>query len=226
MSEAILIRGGRVIDPASDSDVLADVLVRDGVIAEIGPGLSAEGARTIDARGCVVGPGFVDLHAHLREPGFEQKGTIASETAAALRGGFTTVCDAGTRAAGGLQAVAAATRDVGIRCVLARICHEGPLQPAERFLATAAPLLHPSLAIAIPEAASDDMLHAVSRLCAESSAVFQIPFASSSSYFPPQVNPHHAAAPGRRADPYIAYPPARTHAAPHTHGNHRLDRGT
>ena len=92
MSEAILIRGGRVIDPASDFDALADVLVRDGVIAQIGPGLSAEGARSIDARGCIVAPGFVDLHAHLREPGFEQKGTIASETAAALRGGFTTIC--------------------------------------------------------------------------------------------------------------------------------------
>lgn len=92
MSEAILIRGGRVIDPASDFDALADVLVRDGVIAQIGPGLSAEGAHSIDARGCIVAPGFVDLHAHLREPGFEQKGTIASETAAALRGGFTTIC--------------------------------------------------------------------------------------------------------------------------------------
>ena len=88
----IIIRGGRVIDPGSDRDLQADMLVRGGVVAAIGAGLSAEGARSIDARGCIVAPGLVDLHTHLREPGFEQKGTIASETLAALRGGFTTVC--------------------------------------------------------------------------------------------------------------------------------------
>jgi dihydroorotase len=92
MNETLLIRGGRVIDASCGRDGRADVLVRGGVVAEIGADLQANGARLIDARGCIVSPGFVDLHTHLREPGFEQKGTIASETLAALRGGFTTVC--------------------------------------------------------------------------------------------------------------------------------------
>ncbi|MCC7365265.1 MAG: dihydroorotase [Dehalococcoidia bacterium] len=92
MPPELLIRGGRVVDPASGTDATLDVLVRDGVIAATGPSLEARGARVIDAKGLVVTPGFVDLHAHLREPGFEQKGTIATETLAALRGGFTTVC--------------------------------------------------------------------------------------------------------------------------------------
>ena len=92
MSEPLLIRGGRVVDPESGFDGEADVLVRDGLVSEIGAGLSGDGVRVIDARGCIVAPGFVDLHTHLREPGFEQKGTIATETAAALRGGFTTIC--------------------------------------------------------------------------------------------------------------------------------------
>ncbi len=92
MSDALLIRGGRVIDPAASIDDVLDVLIRNGVVEQVGRELRADGAREIDAGGCVVTPGFVDLHTHLREPGFEQKGTIATETLAALRGGFTTVC--------------------------------------------------------------------------------------------------------------------------------------
>lgn len=92
MSERILVRGGRVIDPASGFDGVADVLIEGGVVARVAPGIEAAGARVVEAAGCIVAPGFVDLHAHLREPGFEQRGTIASETLAALRGGFTTVC--------------------------------------------------------------------------------------------------------------------------------------
>lgn len=92
MTGLLLIRGGRVMDPASGMDGQADVLMRDGRVAQIGASLAADGARLIDARGCIVAPGFIDLHSHLREPGFEQKGTIATETAAALRGGFTTIC--------------------------------------------------------------------------------------------------------------------------------------
>jgi dihydroorotase len=88
----LLIRGGRVIAPASTLDGLLDVRLRDGVVAEIGQNLQSSGEPVLDARGCFVTPGFVDLHAHLREPGFEQKGTIATETLAALRGGFTTIC--------------------------------------------------------------------------------------------------------------------------------------
>ena len=92
MTEPLLIRGGRVIDPAAGFDRVADVLIRDGVVSAMGSALNGEGARVIDARNCIVAPGFIDLHTHLREPGFEQKGTIATETAAALRGGFTTIC--------------------------------------------------------------------------------------------------------------------------------------
>ena len=92
MSDRILFRGARVIDSASGRDGLAGVLVADGVVAAIGEIGEAAGARIIDAAGCIIVPGLVDLHTHLREPGFEQKGTIASETLAALRGGFTTIC--------------------------------------------------------------------------------------------------------------------------------------
>jgi dihydroorotase len=92
MTDRLLVRGGRVLDPARGFDAVVDVLVAEGRVAAIGAGLSAEGARVLDAVGCIVAPGFVDLHAHLREPGFEQKGTVATETEAALRGGFTTVC--------------------------------------------------------------------------------------------------------------------------------------
>ena len=88
----ILIRGGRVLDPSAGLDTHADVLVADGAVRKIGEGLGADSAEVVDASGCLVVPGLVDLHAHLREPGFEQKGTIATETEAALRGGFTTVC--------------------------------------------------------------------------------------------------------------------------------------
>lgn len=92
MTETLLIRGGRVFDASSGFDSVADVLVAGGAAERIAPGIEASGARILDARGCLVSPGFIDLHTHLREPGFEQKGTIATETLAALRGGFTTVC--------------------------------------------------------------------------------------------------------------------------------------
>jgi len=88
----LAIRGGRVIDPANGVDTVADVLIADGRIAEVGPHDGKDASETIDASGLIVCPGFVDIHAHLREPGFEHKETIASGTLAAARGGFTTVC--------------------------------------------------------------------------------------------------------------------------------------
>ncbi len=88
----ILIRGGRLIDPASGLDEPGDVLIEGGLVQAAGGTIEAGGAEVIEAAGCIVTPGFIDLHAHLREPGFEQKGTMATETEAALRGGFTTVC--------------------------------------------------------------------------------------------------------------------------------------
>ena len=88
----LLIRGGRLIDPATGRDEQGDVLIENGRVRAAGGSLSVDGAEVVDAAGCIVTPGFIDLHAHLREPGFEQKGTMATETEAALRGGFTTVC--------------------------------------------------------------------------------------------------------------------------------------
>lgn len=92
-SGALLIRGGRVVDPARGVDAVLDVLVEDGVIVKVGERLApGRFAETLDAEGLVVAPGFVDLHAHLREPGREHEETIASGTRAAAAGGFTTVC--------------------------------------------------------------------------------------------------------------------------------------
>jgi dihydroorotase len=89
---SILIRGGQVIDPGRFNAV-ADVLIEDGKIAAIGGNLTApRGATILDAKGRLVLPGFVDLHVHFREPGFEYKETIQSGAAAAVAGGFTTVC--------------------------------------------------------------------------------------------------------------------------------------
>ncbi len=92
MSERIVIRGGRVLDPANQLDITTDVLIEDGRIAQVGGDIAATGAREIDATGLVVAPGFIDLHAHLRDPGLEYKEDIESGTRAAARGGFTTVC--------------------------------------------------------------------------------------------------------------------------------------
>ena len=70
MSESLLIANGRVIDPAAGSDAVRDLRIRDGVVVEIGRGLPRGPERVFDATGCIVTPGFVDLHAHLREPEF------------------------------------------------------------------------------------------------------------------------------------------------------------
>lgn len=88
----LIIRNGRVLDPLTGADGTADVLIEDGRIRAIGPRLEAGGARSFDAAGLVVAPGFIDMHVHLREPGQEHKETIESGTRAAARGGFTTVC--------------------------------------------------------------------------------------------------------------------------------------
>lgn len=93
MTRPILLRGGRVIDPSRRVDQMADVLVSDGKIAAVQPGLAApDGADIRDVRGRVVAPGLVDVHVHLREPGNEDEETIASGARAAVAGGFTAVC--------------------------------------------------------------------------------------------------------------------------------------
>lgn len=86
-----LIKNGRVMDPANGLDAVSDVLLRDGKVAAVGAGLTAAGARVFDATGMVVTPGFVDMHVHFREPGFEHSETIESGGRAAAAGGFTSV---------------------------------------------------------------------------------------------------------------------------------------
>lgn len=88
-----ILRGGRVVDPAAGLDGVADVLIRDGRVVRVGPGPEAEpGAAVVDVPdGCVVCPGFIDMHAHLREPGAEHKETVATGAGAAAAGGFTAV---------------------------------------------------------------------------------------------------------------------------------------
>ena len=91
---ALVIRGGQLIDPAAGVDALKDILLKDGRVAEIaGPGKlkSANGADVLDATGLTIAPGLVDIHVHLREPGQGYKETIATGTAAAAAGGFTSV---------------------------------------------------------------------------------------------------------------------------------------
>jgi dihydroorotase len=92
MPQSLLIRGGRVIDPSQRLDTRADVLVENGRITQIADGIKAKTAEVFDATGCIVTPGFIDIHTHLREPGREDKETIATGAQAAAAGGFTAVC--------------------------------------------------------------------------------------------------------------------------------------
>jgi len=90
----LLIQNGRIVNPANNVDHQGDVLVIDGKIVEIGESISIADHQCLllDASGKIVSPGFIDLHCHLRQPGFEEKETIVSGTKAAAKGGFTTVC--------------------------------------------------------------------------------------------------------------------------------------
>jgi len=192
------------------------VLVQDGRFADVGPLELLQARHPqhapIELPGRLLMPGMIDAHHHLTqsfgkslaygEPSEifrrvwvpleasldEEFVYMVSKLAAleSLRGGFTTVCDAGTRAKGEIGALASATQEAGLRCVLGLICNDGgndsaPDQRralkagAERFIAQwqGTPLVHPSLAISVPEAASDDMLAAVSAQCAEAGIIFQ-----------------------------------------------------
>jgi len=88
----LLIKNGRVLDPASKTDAPLDILIEGQRIARVGANLSASDAEIYDASGLIVAPGFIDLHCHLREPGQELSETIETGTLAAARGGFTAVC--------------------------------------------------------------------------------------------------------------------------------------
>ena len=90
----ILIRKARLIDPVGGGDFIGDILTANGEISAVEPVIEGrpDGCRVMDGSGLVVSPGFIDLHAHLREPGYEYKETIATGAQAAARGGFTTLC--------------------------------------------------------------------------------------------------------------------------------------
>lgn len=88
----VLIKNGHVLDPSTGIDGIREIYIKDGIIITVGSELNVTADKVIDASGLYVMPGFIDLHVHLREPGFEYKETIKSGCAAAARGGFTTIC--------------------------------------------------------------------------------------------------------------------------------------
>jgi dihydroorotase len=88
----LVLKNGRIIDPARQMDRVADLAIEDGVVREIAPAIGTTGAEVFDASGLIVAPGFIDMHVHLREPGFEYSETIETGSHAAAAGGFTSIC--------------------------------------------------------------------------------------------------------------------------------------
>ena len=89
---SLLVKCGRVIDPAQDLDRISDVLLEEGRVSRIAPGLQVPESPVLDASGLIVSPGLIDIHVHLREPGREDAETIQSGSEAAAVGGFTSIC--------------------------------------------------------------------------------------------------------------------------------------
>lgn len=124
MGESLLVKGGRLVDPAAGRDAILDVRIERGRVAEVAPSIAADGARVVDAAGLVVAPGFVDLHTHLREPGREDAETIESGSRAATLGGYTAISamantDPVADSAGIVEQVANLGRAAGLCDVLA-----------------------------------------------------------------------------------------------------------
>lgn len=92
MPSQLIIKNGRVIDPRSGLDSVADLLIEDGKILGVGTNLSSSGGEIFDASGLIVAPGFIDMHVHLRDPGMEHTETIETGSWAAAAGGFTSIC--------------------------------------------------------------------------------------------------------------------------------------
>jgi dihydroorotase len=88
----LVIKNGRVIDPSQDLDAICDIAIEDGVIREIARSIDSTGSEVFDASGFIVAPGFIDMHVHLREPGFEHSETIETGSRTAAAGGFTSIC--------------------------------------------------------------------------------------------------------------------------------------
>ena len=89
---SLLVKNGRVVDPAQELDRISDVLLEDGKVSRVATGLQAPGSPVLDAAGLIVAPGLIDIHVHLREPGREDEETIQSGSEAAAAGGFTSIC--------------------------------------------------------------------------------------------------------------------------------------
>jgi dihydroorotase len=120
----VLIRGGRLVDPARDIDALLDLRIANGIVVEIGEHLApaGEGEAVVEAENAVVAPGFIDMHVHLREPGQTHKETIASGVAAAVCGGYTAVaCMPNTEPALDSPAMIAEVLGLAARANLARV---------------------------------------------------------------------------------------------------------
>ncbi|MEU4142865.1 amidohydrolase family protein [Streptomyces parvulus] len=210
----LLLAPDAVLLPEGPADGYA-VLVEDGTFQAVGPAAELAAARPgldpVRLPGHLLMPGFVDAHHHLtqsfgaalafgepseifRRVWVPLEGALDEESAhtaaklacyEALRGGFTTVTDAGTRAGVDVEVVASAARDAGVRCVLGLVCNDADREPgsgpavldeAEKHLARYAgdPLVHPSLAVSIPEAATEGTLRDTALLAAEAGAVVQI----------------------------------------------------
>src|SRR5437867_2205272 len=206
--ECVMLRDGPVRDFA--------VVVSDHKFRDVGPAPEVMQRNTrltaVEMPGKILMPGFIDAHHHLTqsfgkalafgepseifrriwvplESSLDDEFVYLTAKLAALeslRGGFTTVCDAGTRAKGDIASLAEATRDAGLRCVLGLVCNDGgnDSTPQQRraLLDKAAghlarwdgnALVHPSLAVSVPEVASDEMLRATTALCREAGAIFQ-----------------------------------------------------
>ena len=89
---SLLVKNGRVVDPAQELDRISDVLLEDGKVSRVATGLQVPGSPVLDAAGLIVAPGLIDIHVHLREPGREDEETIQSGSEAAAVGGFTSIC--------------------------------------------------------------------------------------------------------------------------------------
>ena len=87
-----LIKNGHILDPATCTDQVGDILIEDSLIKKVGKVGKTTADNVIDASGCYVMPGFIDLHVHLRDPGYTHKETVETGALAAARGGYTTIC--------------------------------------------------------------------------------------------------------------------------------------